>query len=281
MMRWLAIIALVTAIAAGIWGTRPAPRAGIAPQVTAAHAAISDVTAGELLVLAVDIDPANVPELSPFVRLTLDLALMRGAQVVTLSLTPAGAMLAERYLREALVERRATYGRDAINLGFIEGRSTAVHITGLPLQRTVTRDHAGNAIGDLPLAGRIQRLSDATVFVVAASGTPGAGEWLMQGQGRFAHAMVIATSGAEGSELVPFFASGQLAGLLGGARDVSAFADLAANDPRLYGDPGAVDYLKRLAEQMRAQRWAHLALVVCLVVGQGVYSWRGRRKGAK
>lgn len=280
-MRWLAIIALVAAIGAGILCTRPAPRPGITPQVTAAHAAISDITVGQLLVLAVDIDPANVPELSPAIRITLDLALMRGARVVTLSLTPAGAMLAERYLREALKERRATYGRDAINLGFIEGRSTAVHVTALPLQRTVTRDHSGSALGDLPLAGDIQRLSDAAVFFVAASGTPGAGEWLMQAQGRFARALVIATSGAEGSELTPFFASGQLAGLLAGARDVSAFADLAANDPRLYSDPGAVQYLTRLAEQMRAQRWAHLALVLCLVVGQGVYSWRGRRRVPK
>ena len=279
-MRWLAVIALAAAIAAGIWSTRPAPRAGIAPQVTQAHAALSGLGAGDFVLLAVDFDPASVPELSPFVRLTLDIALMRGARVVTLSLSPHGAMLAERYLREALADRKGTYGRDAMNLGFIEGRGTAVHLTGMPLQRMASRDHAGNLLGDLPLASDIARLSDAALFVVASSGSPGAFDWLMQGQGRFAKGLLLATTSHEGPELAAFYASGQLSGLVAGARDVSAFADLAANDPRLHTDPSSASHLRGLAEQMRAHRWAHLALVLCLVIGQGVTSWRGRKKGA-
>ncbi len=279
MMRWLAIVALVVAVAAGMVTTRPAPRAGIAPQVSKAHATLASLTAGDLLVLAIDFDPASVPELAPFVRLTLDIALMRGARVVTLSLSPHGAMLAERYLREALADRKATYGRDAINLGFIEGRSTAVHLTGIPLQRMTSRDHSGTALGDLPLAGEIPRLSDASSFVVASSGTSAAFDWLLQGQGRFTHDLVVATSSSEGPELAAFEASGQLAGLVAGARDVAAFADIAANDPRLHADPGTVAYLRDLATQMRAQRWTHLALVLCFVAGQGVTLWRGRKKG--
>ncbi len=280
MTRWLAIAALVVAVAVGLCSTRPAPRAGIAPQVTQAHAAIAELTTGDLLVLAVDFDPASVPELGPFVRLTLDIALMRGARVITVSLTPHGAMLAERFLREALASRKATYGRDAINLGFLEGRSAAVHLTGIPLQRMASRDHAGNALGDLPLAAEVSRLADAASFVVAASGAPGAFEWLLQGQGRFARKLVIATTSIDGPQLAAFHASGQISGLVAGARDVAAFADIAANDPRLRGDSDAVGHLRELAAQMRAQRWAHLALVLCLVAGQGLTLWRGRKKGA-
>ena len=280
MMRWLATLALVAAIAAGTWSTRAAPRAGIAPHVSNAHATLSSLMVGDLVVLAIDFDPASAPELAPFARLALEVALMRGARVVTLSLSPQGAMLAERYLREALAARRAIYGRDAINLGFIEGRGTAVHLTGMPLSRVTSRDHAGLALGDLPLAAEVPRLSDAAVFVVAASGTPRVFDWLLQGQGRFARSLVLATSSLEGPELAAFHAAGQLGGLVAGARDVSAFADLAANDRRLYEDPGTIGYLRDLASQMRAQRWAHLALVFCLVVGQGVTLWRGRKKRA-
>lgn len=280
MMRWLAIVGLVIAMAVGIWRTHPAPRPGVRLQVSEAYASISGLVADDLVVIAVDFDPAGVPELSPFVRLALDAALLRGARVVTMSLSPQGAMLAERYLREALADRHAVYGRDAMNLGYIEGRGTAVHVLGMPLQRAVTRDHAGDAIADLPLASRIARLDDAELVIVAANGQASASDWILQSSGRFARALLMATSSDVGAELSPFYAAGQLAGLLSGARDVAAFADLCATDPRLR-DAASMRYVERLAEQMRGQRWAHLALVMFLVVGQGVTLWRGRKQVAK
>jgi hypothetical protein len=262
-MRCLSIAVLIAAIMAGILAHRPAPHAGIAPHVSQAYGALASLRDGDLVTIAVDFDPASRPELTPFVSLVIDAALARRAHIVTLSLWPHGAMLADEILRDRLQAHRGTYGADAINLGYVEGRSAAVHGLGLALERFATRDHQGTPLGDLPLSRAIQTLADSALVVTAASGTPGIYDWLLQGQDRFAKHLLAGTTSLLAPEMAPFVASGQLEGLVGGARDVTALADLL----RMNAGNDTPSYVQRLYQQMRAQRWAHLAILACIAVG--------------
>ncbi len=232
-----------------------------------AYASLASLGEGDLVTIAVDFDPASRPELTPFVSLVIDAALARKAKIVTLSLWPHGAMLADEILQARLQANHAVYGTDAINLGYIEGRSAAVHGLGIPLERFVTRDHYGTFIGDLPLSRTIPTLADSALLVTASSGTPGVYEWLLQGQDRFAKRLLAGTTSLLAPEMIPFVVSGQLAGLVGGARDVTALADLL----RVNGGNDTPSYVRKtLYQQMRAQRWAHVAILLCLAIGHAL-----------
>ena len=254
MMRFIAGLALVIAIAVGMLVHRPSPRAPVSRFAEEAQHALTMLRAGDTTLVIVDVDPASRPELEPFIRLTLATALSHGAHVVTVSLTPYGAMLAQTLLDDALVANGKTYGHDALNLGFLEGRSAAVHLLGLPLDRVSSRDHAGTVLADLAITRDIQKLDDAALTVLVSSGN--ALDWVTQAQDRFIHKLVVASTSQYTPELVPFFESGQLAGLVGGLRDVAAITPATAGS--------ALDH------QVAAQRWSAIAFITLLVLGHGI-----------
>lgn len=256
MMRFVAGFALVAAIAVGLASHKPAPKAPMSQLAEDARSHLLALVPGDTVVLIVDIDPASQPELEPFVRYSVATALAHGAHVVTTSLVPYGAMIAQSILDSELAKANKRYGVDAMNLGFLEGRTAAPHLLGFPLARVTSRDHAGTALADLNITRDIQKLDDAALTVLVSSG--GALDWLTQAQGRFAHRLVVASTSQYAPELVPFFESGQIVGLVAGLRDVAALVSI---------DP-----------QMQAQRWAAIVFIGLIVLGHVVQLVRSRPK---
>lgn len=256
MMRFVAGLALVVAIAVGVASQKPAPRAPMSQLAEDARSQLLSLVPGDTLLLIVDIDPASQPELEPFVRYSVATAFAHGAHVVTASLVPHGAMIAQTILDSELAAANKRYGIDALNLGFIEGRSAAPHVLGFPLARVTSRDHAGTALADLAITRDIQKIDDSTLTVLVSSG--GALDWLTQAQGRFAHRLVVASTSQYAPELVPFYTSGQIAGLVAGLRDVAAIVPLD--------------------QHMQAQRWAAIAFIVLIVLGHVVQLYKSRPK---
>lgn len=258
-MRWLSSLGLVIAIAAGLLVQQRTP-VRPPPSVFAeqAEASLKALAPGDTTVVVVDVDPASRPELEPFVHYAFEQALGRGAHVVTVSDTPYGAMLAQAWLDAALARTQTLYGRDAINLGFLEGHAAAPHVFGLPLARVTSRDHAGDVLADYAIAHELQKLDDAALTILVSSG--GALEWVTQAQGRFASRLLVASTSQYAPELVPFFESGQLVGLVAGLRDV---ASLVPQD-----------------RQMATQRWTGLVLIALIVLGHALTLYAKRPKAA-
>jgi hypothetical protein len=244
MMRYLAYAALVTAIAVGLL-THKAPKAPTSDFAEHALYTVRALRAGDTALIVVDIDPASRPELEPFVRFSIATALAHNAHVVTLSPSPQGAMIAQQLLDEELAKAHKAYGEDAVNLGFLEGRTAAVHLLGFPIDRVTSRDHAGTPLADLAISRDLQTLDEAALVILASSSS--ALDWLTQAQGRFARKLLIASTSQHAPELVPFFESGQLAGLIAGLRDTAAITPQPTH--------------------MAAQRWSAIAFIALLVLG--------------
>jgi len=212
--------------------------------------------ATDVVLLSFDYSPASAPDIHPASVAIVEHLTARGIRWVGVSFWPEGPQMSEMIMRD-LEARGLTYGEDFIDLGFKAGAENAI-MSFAQDSRVIKTDVRGNNIDNLSLMDGIVDMTDFGVVIGLSAGDPGFNAFIRQAVDpmgvRFAAAIVTVSVPAA----MPFVASGQLRGLVGGLRG-------AAEYEQLTGIPG------KGAAMMDAQSIGHLIIVAFIIVGNVAY----------
>jgi len=212
--------------------------------------------ATDVVLLSFDYSPASAPDLHPSAVALVEHLAARGIRWVGVSFWPEGPQMSELIMR-TLEERGLTYGEDFIDLGFMAGGENAI-MSFAQDSRVITTDVRGNNIDALALMDGIEDMTDFAFVIGLSAGDPGFNAFIRQAVDpmgvRFAAAVVTVSIPAA----MPFVASGQIRGLLGGLRGAAEYEQLTG-------------IVGRGAAMMDAQSIGHLIIVAFIIVGNLAY----------
>lgn len=266
-LAFVAVVGIGTLIGLRLGATLPV---GALPAATALHAALAEVGRGRVLV-AFDADIGTYAEVRPGVRAALAQLVAGGATISMVSYTPEGRALAlgelDRLRRGGVEEGRL------LDLGFHAGAEAGL-VEGVT---SVVPDGASGALADaLRADGPGLRAFDAVLIV---GGTEiGPRSWVEQVATRLPELPLFAIAPTSLlPQSVPYRASGQLAGLLAGAREVAAYTATVRDDPATGTTQGAAQVTDEPPSSLPVL--IGLLLTLVLLADAVASRWRGATSG--
>lgn len=230
---------------------------------------------GARVLVPCDYDPPSAPELQPVTVSTIRYCLDHDLKMIIMGLWPQGPQQANAALESVLGEpvtdtiswkgKTLVYGRDWVNLGFQAGNELIIQRMGSSIPAAFPRDYRGTPIARLPLMQGMQNFNNIDFVVNISAGYPGIYEWVQFGVDRFGIRLFAGTTAVQAPLVYPYFGSGQLRGIMGGLKGASEFEELA-------GIPG------KATKFMLSQSFAHVIVILFIIVGNVAYFAGGRRK---
>ena len=192
-------------------------------QAEMAISAIGKIPVGAPVLVVFDYEPSLSGEMQAVAEPYLNrLLLLKHPRVAILSSSPTGSALAESFIAGPLAERSYKSGKQYIDLGYLPGGLAGIY----DFARNPTAVMPLNADGApawqaAPLQG-ITHFSDfASVILLTDSAETGR-VWIEQaGPMHGNSSLVVISSSQAGPMLMPYFASGQIDGLVNGLNDAS------------------------------------------------------------
>ncbi len=249
------------------------------PGVAEAYAVIDALPADAPVLLLWAYDPATAAELDLVALPLVSHLLARQTQPIIVSQLPGGLAVAQRLFDRAIAGLQTTStfrlipGREPyVEAGYLPGGaallSFAAQDPALALLRHVPDDMAADRLSPLPAAATTR----PALTIVVASQAESVQQWLEQGQPvQYSPVLAFTSAGAD-PVLRPYFASGQLSGLVSGFDGAIAYQQL--RPMRLAGAEEGL-----LGRQLVLQNWGHLGLLFLLLLGNLAALSRGGRHG--
>jgi hypothetical protein len=235
------------------FGTPVAVEESAGSPINTLRSEIIKLPADAVVVVSFDYSPATEAEMDPLADVIVRDLLSRQARIVTVSLRPEGAAMAQRLL--ARYEADYPSGQRTLNLGYLPGQTVGVRNLAF-LSTTPLFQVEGKRMSDYPAWQGVNGLGDVALIVDVADNPLAVRWWVEQaGPGTQANRpMIAAVSAAADPTVRPYYnalnpRAGQLRGL------VSGVAGAAAYETRLQ-QPG------RAMGSLAAQSVANLSMVV-------------------
>jgi hypothetical protein len=260
-LPWLAFLLLLAAILLPVFVPGLVPGGGSAPASSAAAdlaTQIQGLQQGDTVLLSIDYDPGASTELDWPVRMVVADLKAKGVNLLVTSLTPTGPGLAARF---------DTSGMQTILLGYLPGQEMGLQRLATGLEGVFSVDFQGNPVPQSPFG--IRSLNDVSLIITAASSQDTVRWWVEQVRTQVSAPMVAVISGAIEPGVRPYYASGQLAGLVSGWVGGQAYRQAAT--------PAETASRQDVAA-MEAQSLAHLVIALLIVLGNFAY-WGKRLFG--
>lgn len=261
-LPWLAFLLLLAAVLIPIFAPDLVPGSDTVPVVQPAAdfaKRVQDLQPGAVVLLSLDYDPSVSTELDWPVREVADDLKAKGVRLLVMSTTPTGPGLAARM----------GLGETATLLGYLPGQEAGLQRLATGLTGVFLVDYAGNEVQASALG--VQSLNDVALVITAASSQEVVRWWVEQVGSQVNTPICAIVSGAAEPLVRPYYASGQLSGLVSGWVGGLAYRQAVS--------PGApLDAQGRAA--IAAQSLGHLAIVVLIVLGNLAY-WGRRLLGGR
>ncbi len=236
------------------------------PPVTDFYKAIEAIPEGSTVCVADDWDPGSKAETQTASIAVWKQLFRRNIRIVGICMWGTGEIIVSRTHEQVALEMGKKYGEDYCYLGFKEGREIIMQGAAQNIRTVYPADSAGRSIDTLPVMNGVNSLRDLKMLVSVSAGYPGTKEWVQQVQKRFGIPMIAICNGVSEPEYQPYYASGQLQGLVGGLANIAAYEGLT-------GDLGFA------TTSMVAQSSGHYMLAALVILGNWFYAVsRGRRR---
>jgi hypothetical protein len=182
----------------------------------------------------------------------LEHLMSKNVRVALVCFSAAGPALIEGLIAPHLAAGKV-YGEDVVNLGFIAGAETAIRNFGRDVIGTAKADYHGTDLNTMPIMQGIKDVRDLS-WCSSSMATTGVQEWVRQVQGALNIRLLAGVVSVSVPEVMPFYTSGQLAGLTQGLRGAAEYELLAQR-------PGSA------VAKMDAQSLGHLAIIFFIIMG--------------
>jgi len=227
---------------------------------------IESLPEGSAILLAMDYDPQAKAELEPTSIALVRHALRRNLRVIGMTFWFTGNDFANVLFEQVGSEfPDKVWGRDYVYLGFQPGGMAQV-ITGMGenIARTFPQDYRNRATAGMPIFQQVQSLKDIAYLIDLAAGDSFVG-WIVYGGDKYAVKMAVGCTAVSGPDMFVRLDAKQINGLIAGLRG-------AADYESLIGIPGLG------TSGMFAQSIIHAMIVLSVILGNGLYFWRKRKK---
>ena len=220
------------------------------------------------ILISFDYGPSTSTEVNPMGFSIMKQVLLTGNEVHTMALFDTGIAVSGQIKEKLgkdydLIDKYETelgvYNK-IVELGYASGGEAAI------------KNMLENIDKVFPNApSNINNLCDYDFVVSLSSGTPGSKEWVMYA-GDHAKAecgkelkITTGVTAVQAPESIPYVSTGQLKGMLAGLAG-------AANYEKLMNEEGPA------SEKMPSQSWAHLLIIVLIIIGNITYFIMNKRK---
>ena len=227
-------------------------------EVQAAYDEFEKLNAGDVVLVSFSYGASTVPEMQPMARSVLRHAFRRDLKIVAVCLWPEATGLAQAVFEEMAAEFDLEYGVDYAFMGYKPGNFSVILNMGQDFQGAFPQDNWGAAASDLELTRPLRTLNDFDLVFDLAAGDSIEFWWIPYGQEKFGFPFAGGCTAVMAPDLYPFLDSGQLKGLLGGLAGAAEYETL-------------IDYPGSASKGMSAQSFAHLIIVIFVIIGNAAY----------
>jgi hypothetical protein len=238
------------------------------PAVAALYDQISSLESDAPVLLAIDYDPTAMEEMDPLARAILRHLVESRARVVTVSLLPAGAGMAQELLDTI---HAGSGGQRYVNLGYLAGQAAGVRLLGESVPMALPTDFSGNRISDLEGLEGISALRDFDLIVELAASPDTLRWWIEQGSTPQEVPLAAGVSAAVEPLARPYYETNprQVEGLAGGVRGAAMYEILLSD--QVQGSDLQQNVEGPEARRLDAQLAGQLVLILAILVGTVVY----------
>lgn len=258
------------------------PIPAIPAAVQAAFQAVDALPREAVVLVAWDYDPTTAGEMNLLADALVGHVIGRGAQLVVLSLLPAGPPLAQAEIARLIegTPSLAAVRPRPIQLGYVPGGDIALGlISSDPLQAMPATSARDSLQRRLLLRGRsLTGLANVDLLLVLTADADDGRAWVEQVTSRTGAPTVIGASAAAAPGLAPYQAAGQVVGLVNGYDGALAYQSLRGGHSTSAG--ACVDAPDRPAvcETLWSQWGGQGVLLLALIVGGGAAVLARRRR---
>jgi len=241
------------------------------PRATAIFNAIDSLPAGRTVLVAVDFDPASMPELYPMLVAVMRHAFAKDLKVLLCGLWVTGSGLADQAVQTIPKEYNKVYGKDVVYLGWKTGVDAVILGMGENIKSVYPVDYYGHKLDSMPMMQEVQRLRDIPIAFAISAGTPGYQDWLLYAQARYGMRVGAGVTAVSAADAYPYLQSGQLTGLLAGMKGAAEYEVLVQKNNY------SKAYMPAVAA-MDSQSLAHVVILLLVVIGNVAYFATRKRR---
>jgi len=233
---------------------------------------IESLKEGDVILLGLDYDPSTLAELDPMTFTVLKQCFHKKIKVVVTALHQNGPTMADMKIQEAIRIHegaggdKVVYGTDLVYLGYKPYPALVINSLGQDFHISFPTDYYNTSIDSLPLTQRVHNLTDVDA-IINISGTSATDYWISYGAAAYNVPLAIGVTGVMATDYYPYLQSGRIFGLMGGLKGAAEYEALADN-------PGTA------IQGMAMQMWAHLLIIVFIIIGN-IGFFLSRRAQAK
>ncbi len=252
----------------------------VMPPVEKLYHAIDGVPEDKALIIDFDYDPQTLPELEPMGFAVLRHAFKKRIKVLALSLYVQPLGLAQNALTSVTEEFNSIatsnadsiiYGRDYVFLGWQPPPLIPILGMGESIVNVYRNDYYGNRTDTLPIMKEIRNYSDVGLLVSLSSGDPPKW-WIEYAQNRFGIKVGAGITAVSASEFYPYLQTGQFSGLMVGMKGAAEYEEQIERELNIKAR-------RRASESLPSLTYAHLVIMLFIVIGNTGYFISRRSKG--
>ncbi len=255
-LRLILVLLLAGAIISGLlgpdWLATSLPTAS--PAIEQLHTAVQ-AAAGQPVLVAFEYTPARAGELSPQAELLVQALADNGSQIVTISQAATGTALAATL----------TEGQNRVEMGLLPGEAVGLRQLGSCLDTTCTSIFGRNLTGE-----QQQALADIGLIILLTGDQDSLVNWVEQVGAVSGVPVAASITQALQPAALPYFASGQLEGMLAGLTDTAVYRQTYLDAPS-----------EQIMDLLNAQGSAQMVAAILLLLGALIYSISATRKKDK
>ncbi len=236
------------------------------PTTADAFKAVDAIPSGSRVLVSFEYGPSTKPEIHPMAIAVLRHMCQKKLRLVCTALWPDGLFMGREALAQVVEgEYQYAYGVDFCNLGFRPGNEAVIKGLTQSFSANYTVDARGNQVVDLPVMEGIETLKDFAFIFSFSAGYPGTVEWVQYAADPLDVPMSTGTTSIQVNEVLPYVKAGQCQGILAGMPGAAEYEAL-------------IEHPGQASQFMDAQSFAHLIIVLFIVIGNITYAIQGQRQ---
>jgi len=245
----------------------------VTPEVRSIYDFVESCPPGSHLHMAIDYDPNALAEMHPMAYAIVEQALNKDLKVIITALSQNGAGMAEKLMQDVIdtlkinYHKDKIYGKDIVFLGYKPYFAIVIAGMGQNYRIPFPADYYNTPLDSLPIMKGVQNYDDVEGVICITSGNI-VDAWISYAKGRYNANVAIGVTGVMAADYYPYLQSKQIFGLMGGMLGAAEYETL------LHKQGNA-------REAMRVQVWAHMVIILFIILGNiGYFLTRRRvRKG--
>lgn len=195
-------------------------------QVRSVYDYIESLSEGDRILLSYDFDPGSRPELEPMAYSITKHCFKKNLKVIAMNLWVTGTTLAEDILRKCAKDLNKKYEEDYVFLGWKPIAAGVITGMGNDWYKVYPTEYYGKDLKSLPIMKDIRTLADIKFLICFNAGDPGTETWITYGSDVYKFNMAAGCTSVITPQLVQFYNSKQLRGLVGGIRGAAEYEEL-------------------------------------------------------